>query len=250
MPTPATAPPVERFQWRSALLEQHPETPTVSTFRMAPPGRPFRFRPGQYLQVRLPGIDDPRGDVRTFSISSGPQDLEEVSVTTRRGPSPFKTRFFALAPGDEVDLWGPFGTFLRDPARPAVLLGGGIGVTPFRSMVREVVGGSREATVLLLYSSPTAEELVFRAEFEELARRSKGFRPVLLVSRPGESKSPWSGRTGRVDAALIREETRGLERPVYYICGPPAMVEGLRAHLEAELHVPAADIRSERFSGY
>ncbi len=237
-------------EWESTVLEVRDETPTVKTFRFERPDVPFAFRPGQYMAVRIGGVDDPRGDSRTFSISSSPSDVDGVTVTTRLGPSPFKQRLFRIAAGEEVNLWGPFGNFVLETGHPAVLLGGGIGITPFRSMIRFAAAERLETPVILLYSSRVAEEIVYRREFEELARSSPNFRPFLCVSRPAESKEPWSGRTGHVDAALIRETTRNLRGPVYYICGPPGMVRELHGLLVREMGIPQQEVRTELFNGY
>ncbi len=237
-------------EWGARVLEVRDETPTVKTFRFERPDVPFAFRPGQYMAVRIAGVDDPRGDSRTFSLSSSPTDEESVSVTTRQGPSPFKQRLFRLHAGEEVNLWGPFGSFVLEPGHPVVLLGGGIGVTPFRSMIRYAAATRRADPVVLLYSSRTAEEIVYRREFEDLARTWPTFRAVLCVSRPEESKESWSGRTGHVDAALIREALKGLRHPVAYICGPPGMVRELHRTLAAEVGLPSGQVRTELFNGY
>lgn len=237
-------------QWTSRLIELRDETPTVRTFFFQPPATGFSFRPGQYLVVRIPGLTDPRGDSRTFSIASAPSDRDIVAVTTRRGPSPFKHRLFESAPGTSLELWGPFGDFVPDRDRPAILLGGGIGITPFRSMIREAALERSNVPIRLLYSSHTPEELVYRNELEELARRWPGFRPTLLVSGTPPGTSGWRGPTGHIDAALVHRESRGIDRPLHYICGPPTMVKELRKVLIRDAGIPPTDVRTEAFQGY
>lgn len=238
------------LEWNAEVLEVKDETPSVKTFRFSRPKAPFVFRPGQYMAVKVNNVADPRGDSRTFSISSSPTDEDHISVTTRLGPSPFKQRLFQINRGEEVNLWAPFGSFVLEDNHPAVLLGGGIGVTPFRSMIRFAAARGLKTPILLLYSSRVAEEIVYRTEFETLALQWKGFRPVLCVSRPAESRVQWSGRTGHVDADLIHETTASLHDPVYYACGPQAMVQELRMQLTQKLKVPDASVRTELFTGY
>jgi glycine betaine catabolism B len=237
-------------EWSAEIVEVRDETPSVRTFRFSRPEVAFTFQPGQYMAVKLTDVTDPRGDSRTFSISSSPTDEDAVSVTTRLGPSPFKQHLFQATQGEEVNLWAPFGNFVLEEDHPALLLGGGIGITPFRSMIRYAVARKLKTTVVLLYSSRVTEEIVYRREFETLAQQWSGFRPILCVSRPSESKEPWSGRTGHVDASLIREATAGLRDPVYYACGPPTMVRELHGQLIQELGVPARAVRTELFNGY
>ena len=243
-------PEAEPLQWESRLREVRRETPTVRTFFFDPPPGPFVFREGQYLAVRLPGVEDPRGDSRTFSISSAPSDLDAVSVTTREGPSPFKRQLFASAPGTPFELWGPFGSFTLDPDRPAVLVGGGIGITPFRSMIREAAHRRAAQPIVLLYSTRLPEEIVYRRELDELGRAWTGFRATVTVTHPAEGAVPWNGLTGRLDAGKVRELSRDLDRPLYYICGPPKMVAELERLLVEEAGVAASDVRTELFQGY
>lgn len=237
-------------QWEGRLSAVRVETPTVRTFFFEAPPFSFGFVAGQYLALRIPGLTDPRGDSRTFSISSAPSDGRSVSVTTREGPSPFKRELFASRPGTNLELWGPFGNFVRDETRPAVLVGGGIGITPFRAMIREAAQRPSDQPLVLLYSSRTAEELVYREELEALERRSPDFRLFLSVTHATEGNQPWTGPSNRIDGDTVRRFARDLHAPVYYVCGPPKMVQELRRTLVREAGVAASDVRTELFQGY
>ncbi len=131
--------PSQPVRWESELADFRDETPSVRTFRFAWPEGPFAFLPGQYLVVRIRDVQDPKGDSRTFSISSSPTETDGVCITTRIGPSALKQRLFSIRGRVPFDSRGPFGNFTFDAGRPAVLLGGGIGVTPFRSTIRFAV---------------------------------------------------------------------------------------------------------------
>lgn len=243
----------ERFapaEWSSRLIDRREETPTVGSFSFSRPDVPFSFQAGQYLALRLPGVEDPRGDSRTFSISSAPSERDRLTITTRRGPSPFKQRLFAASVGVEVRLWGAFGTFVLDRSRPSVMVGGGIGITPFRSMLLDQESAGDSLPRILLYSSRVPEEIVYQREFEQLALRWESFRWAPFVTRPLESRSPWEGATGHLNADRIRTEVRGLAAPVYYVCGPPAMVRELHDLLVRDAGIPARSVRMETFQGY
>lgn len=237
-------------EWASRIVARRDETPSVSTFSFEPPDEPFSFRSGQYLVLTLPGTDDSRGESRTFSISSPPSERSVLSVTTRRGPSPFKQRLFSAPVGEPVGLWAPFGTFLLDKTRPSIMVGGGIGVTPFRSMLLELERSKDSIPRTLLYSSRVPEEIVYREEFDELARRWKSFRWVPYVTRPEEGHQRWDGRTGRLDAERLRADIEGAVDPIYYVCGPPGMVKELLHLLVRETGISARHVRSEAFQGY
>jgi ferredoxin-NADP reductase len=130
-----------------------------------------------------------------------------------------------------------------------VLLAGGIGVTPFRSMVRQDAyrGGSRR--ILLFYSNRRPEDAAFLAEFTQIAKNHPNFTFVPTMSRPDSSGMPWEGLVGRIEYDLIREHLHDAAAPIFYIAGPPRMVADLRVML-TEAGVEDDDIRTEEFTGY
>jgi ferredoxin-NADP reductase len=152
-----------------------------------------------------------------------------------------------LQPGDTVVVQGPLGHYLLDAARPAVLVAGGIGITPLKGMAEYAADGKLPIPVRLVYSSRTVEEIVYREELEALERSNPSFRVLHTLTRPGSD--PGTGRTGRVGADLLAEAAEGLDRPVYYLCGAPGFVEASFRSL-ASSGVPEADTRFEVFRGY
>ena len=101
----------------------------------------------------------------------------------------------------------------------------------------------------LLYSNRRPEDAAFLGELQELERRSETFRLVATMTQAGDLRVPWDGRNGRIDAGLISEVATGLPRPVYYVAGPPGLVESV-CDLLGEAGVGDDDIRSEDFFGY
>lgn len=238
-------------QLRLPLLSSRPETPSVKTFRFDLGGRTLDYKPGQYASAKLDGVEDPRGTTRPFTLSSSPTENSSVAITTRiSGRSPFKERLAALRAGEEVELRAPMGAFTLDTSRPAVMLAGGIGITPFRSMIRYAADQAFDLPILLLYSSRTPAEIVFKAELDEIARTRRNIRVTYTVTRPDGAQERWDGRTGRFGADDVRAAADGLGQPFYYVCGSEAMVEGMTRLLSEELRVAPADIRSEEFPGY
>jgi ferredoxin-NADP reductase len=146
-----------------------------------------------------------------------------------------------------VGVQGPFGHFVLDEERPAVLLAGGIGITPLKGMAEYASDKSLRIPVRLVYSNRTEEEIAYRAELEELERRSPSFRATFTLT--GGAPKGWEGSSGRIGERLIREATDGLERPVYYICGKPSMVGGMLTLL-SESGVLEEDMKVEVFRGY
>jgi len=212
----------------------------------------FAYEPGQHVSLVVPGpLNDPRGSNRIFTLSSSPTEEGILSITTRDSGSPFKQRLLHdPAEGLEVEVRGPLGSFFLDTERPAVLLTGGIGITPFRSMVRAAADRGFKAPVVLLYSNRWVEEIVFHSELDEIAAEHDLFTVDYTVTRPDESKAHWEGRRKRIDAFWIEEKASNLINPRFYVCGPPAMVHELNAVLAYQIGVPDDDILSEEFEGY
>ena len=226
------------------------ETRDVTTFRFDPPDAGFTWRAGQNLVMTIPGLSDPRGPTRPFTISSSPTEGGVVAVSTLVRPSPFKQHLAALAPGDTVENEAVEGEFVLEPGRPGLMLAGGIGVTPFRSMLKFAVDTRLEKPLVLVYSSKTPEDIVFRSELEEFARRNPAIRVLHTITRPEQAQEPWSGRTGRIDAELLREAMRGIRHPLVYVAGPPGFVVESRRLLAEGVHVSSDDIRTDEFEGY
>lgn len=205
---------------------------------------------GQYLIVKLDAPTDPRRGNRSFTMANAPTE-DRVTITTRmRITSPFKGKLASLAPGDRLAAKGPFGKFvLHDGDAPALFLAGGIGVTPFRSMIRHAIDTGQTLDMTLLTSDRVPEAIPFREELEKLAEERRWFRLGRTVTRPDRSEAPWSGRIARIDGPWIEEHIRDAARVVAYICGPPAFVEAMQTHVQS-IGVSDDRIRVEPFIGY
>ena len=214
-----------------------------------PPG--FQFKPGQAVELLLPGVT--AGEAETghaFSLVSAPFE-DELVIATRMRDSDYKRVLAALEPGASVRLDGPFGslTLHKDRARPAVLVAGGIGITPFISMLRQLRHDGAGREVVLLYSNRRPEDAAFLDELMGMARSERGFRLVATMTDMALSSRAWHGATGPLDAAAIGQAIAGLAAPIAYVAGPPAMVEAMRAAL-AGAGIDEDDVRSEDFFGY
>ena len=212
----------------------------------------FSFRPGQAMDLILP---DPAGAStesarHAFSIVSAPHEGELV-VATRMRDSGFKNALAQLPIGATAEVEGPFGslTLHNKPDRAAVFIAGGIGITPFISMLRHAAHTALQRRLVLLYSNHRPEDGAFLSELQRLEGEIPNFRLVATMTRMDESRMPWMGKRGKVDEALIKGVAAELPDPVYYVAGPPAMVGALRDTLE-RAGVDGDDIRSEEFHGY
>lgn len=221
----------------------------TEAFRFEKPAG-FSFKPGQAVTVEL--IDPPAGDGqsrRTFSLVSAPFE-RTLMVATRMRDSAFKGALKTLPDGASVKLKGPFGDLtLDDAARPAVLIAGGIGVTPFMSMLRQAAQDTQPQRLSLIYSNRRPEDAAFLAELQGLERRNPNFRLCATMTEMGKSARKWDGAQGMVNAEFIRRCIGDIKAPVYYLAGPPAMVEAMQEML-SKAGVAEVNIRTEEFYGY
>jgi ferredoxin-NADP reductase len=210
----------------------------------------FNFKAGQAVVLEL--LDPPAGDGqkrRTFSLVSAPFETTLV-IATRMRDTAFKRALKALPEGADVKLVGPIGQFtLADAARPAVFIAGGIGITPFMSMLRQAARDRSPQRLLLLYSNRRPQDAAFLGELQELERQNGNFRLLATMTDMSSSTRKWDGETGLIDADLIRRSAGGLNAPVYYVVGPPAMVVAMQETLR-RIGVAEEDIRGEEFYGY
>jgi ferredoxin-NADP reductase len=232
------------------LLASERVSPSSMTFHFGTEGSGFRYLSNQAIRLALPGVDDPWGAVRSFSLSSSPSETDRISVTCKISDTPFKQALARLRPGETAEVHGPIGLFLLDRSRPSVFLAGGIGISPFRGMMRYAADSGDHRERRLLYSARVPEEFVFRAELEGLEVSHPNLRTLYTVTRPAESGIGWSGRVGRIDAEWIREVATPLDRPKYYVVGLPTMVVETLAVLRDKLGIPEDDIDYEVFRGF
>ncbi len=212
----------------------------------------FSFKPGQAIDVILiePPATDAQSARHTFSIVSAPFQ-DELVVATRMRDSAFKRAFKSLPIGSPAKLEGPFGslTLHNDRARPAVFIAGGIGITPFMSILRQAAKDQLPQRLLLLYSNRRPEDAAFLAELQQLEQQNQKFRLVATMTGMSKSSRPWEGETGLINESLVKKVSGDLAGPIYYLAGPPAMVEAMRQTLN-QANIDDDDIRSEEFFGY
>lgn len=212
----------------------------------------FEFRPGQSVDLTLkdPPETDGEGNTRTFSIASAPFEPNLMTATRMRDTA-FKRVLRSLPLGTQLKVEGPSGSFTlhKNTAKPAVFLAGGIGITPFLSVLRQAAHSRLSQDLHLFYSNRRPEDAPFIDNLEELAKLNPNFHLVMTMTAMAKSSRPWSGETGVIDRELLSKHLARLQGPIYYIAGPPAMVAALRPVL-TEATVDEDDIRSEEFAGY
>lgn len=212
----------------------------------------FVFKAGQFLEITLlsPPETDSEGDSRAFSIASAPHE-DMLMVATRMRDTAFKRVLGNIPLESQVKVEGPFGDLVlhNNQARAAVFLAGGIGITPFRSMVVRAAKEQLPHRLFLFYSNRRPEDAPFLEELKGLEQGNPNFRFVGTMTDMARSGHSWGGETGYVDHKMLSRYLKGAASPIYYIAGPPAMVTALRDVLN-HAGVDDDDIRTEEFSGY
>ncbi len=205
----------------------------------------INFKPGQYLTYKL-NVKDERSGIRIFSLASSPTE-NFLMLSTKISQSGFKQALNKLKVNDEIEANGPYGQFVLDETKDAIMLSGGIGITPLRSMIKYALDKKLKIKLTLFYSNKIPEEIVYKKDLEEFSK-NKNFKLVSTITRPEEVKETWKGITGRIDASLIKKYCKNLNS-IFYICGPPAMVDAM-ANLLKEMKINEENIRIEHFTGY
>lgn len=212
----------------------------------------FDFRAGQAIDLTLinPPETDGEGNTRALSIASAPSD-PELMVATRMRDTAFK-RVLRNAPlGTEVKVDGPFGSFTlhKNTTKPAVFLLGGIGITPFLSIIRQATRDGSPHQIYLFYSNRRPEDAAFLAELQQHAKDNPNFHLIATMAEMEQSQAPWTGERGFITREMVTRHLPTLHGPIYYMAGPPAMVTAMR-NLCVQAGVDEDDIRTEEFGGY
>jgi ferredoxin-NADP reductase len=212
----------------------------------------FKFQAGQSMNVSLinPPETDGKGNARTFSIVSAPHETELV-IATRMRDTAFKRVLKSMPAGGRMQLRGPAGKFTLNGAdtRPAVFLAGGIGITPFVSMSRRAAHDRLARDIWLFYSNRRPEDAAFLDELAALPRRNPRYRFVGTMVEMAKSSLLWSGETGFLDRTMLERHLKDLSAFVYYMAGPPGLVEAMQKML-TEAGVKEDAIHTDEFFGY
>ncbi len=210
---------------KAVITEIIQETRLISSFRLKPANH-LAYQPGQWMYVTLS-----QNLKHHFTISSSPTEDFLQFTTIYREESEYKKVLFSLRVGDVVDINGPFGSFVLDPAEagPHLFIAGGIGITPFRSMIKYEVDKKLNLPIKLIYSVKTKLDAAFVDQ-----------APAIVVE---------TAKEGRLDEKKIRQLVPDFAVRTWWLCGPPVMVEAF-VGLAQKMDLPPEKIKSEEFTGY
>jgi ferredoxin-NADP reductase len=246
--TETPARPVRRLKWQLAQVREI----VVETYRV----RSLLLHvanwqghlSGQHVDIRLTAEDGYQAQ-RSYSIASPPED-ELLNLTVERVENGEVSPYLVddLRVGDQFDLRGPIGGYfvwIAAMGGPLCLIAGGSGVVPLMAMLRHRERRNGHAPALLLYSSRSPEDVIYRAELDAMARRDPNLRVVNTLTR--KQPDGWMGRRGRIDKALLAQECFPPEQsPKIFVCGSTPFVEDVSRFL-VELGYDPLTIKTERF---
>jgi len=212
----------------------------------------FVFKPGQFVEITLmnPPESDAEGNSRAFSIASSPRD-DSLLLATRLRESAFKRVLSHARQGTQVKIDGPFGDLRlhNDSSRTAVMLCGGIGITPFRSIIVNATENKLPHRIFLFYSNRRPEDSPFLEELQVLEKQNPRFKLIGCMTEMERSRRGWDGEREKIHRQMLEKYLGGLPSAFYYITGPPGFVAGMRKML-ADSGVDDDNVRTEEFSGY
>ena len=237
-----------RLSWQLAkVVELVAETAQATSIVLEPADWPGH-QAGQHVDVRLTAPDGYQAQ-RSYSIASGPEDDHLVLTVERLDEGEVSPYLVGeLHPGDELELRGPIGGyFVWEPslAGSLLLVAGGSGIVPFRSILRHRAAVRSDVPARLLYSARSLDDVIYRKELESIGAAAAGVDISFALTR--EWPEDWSGHRGRIDRELLEALAwPATDMPLTYICGPSGFVESASGTLVSSGHDPSR-IRTERF---
>jgi ferredoxin-NADP reductase len=237
-----------RIEWQFAEVRDVViETPRVKSLLLQPIGW-LGHLPGQHVDIRLTAADGYQAQ-RSYSIASPPED-ELLALTVERVKDGEVSPYLLdeLRVGDQLELRGPIGGYFvwtDATGRPLCLIAGGAGVTPLMAMLRHRDKLSKGAPAVLMYSSRSFQDIIYRYELDAMAGRDNSVRVVHALTR--EQPKDWIGHRGRIDENLLAVNCfPPAQNPAIFVCGPTAFVESI-SDLLVGLGFDALSIKTERF---
>lgn len=236
------------IKFETEVLDIIQRTHNVNSFRFKVK-EDVDFKSGQFFFVIIK-ID---GTERTkhFSFSNSPTEKGYVEFTKRITDSEFSQALERLKTGDWARLKMPYGSFtFGGEYKKIAFLSGGIGITPIRSICKFATDSMLPTDMVLLYGNNREEDIIFRQDLDNMQSVNKNLRIVYTLTSLDIDRKIWKGKTGYIDDTMIKEEIPDYTERIFYICGPPRMVESLINILRNKLSVQQDKIRIENFIGY
>jgi ferredoxin-NADP reductase len=235
-------------EFETEIIEIIERARGVKSFRFKT-AEDVKFTAGQYffVTIRING----REKAKPFSFSNSPTEKRYVEFTKRMTGSEFSNALNGFAPGVWARLKMPLGNFtLGENAGKIAFLSGGIGITPIRSMCRYAADMRLGHDIVLLYGNNTEEDIIFKEDFDTMTKDNPRMKVVYTLTAPEACVTDEKCRKGYIDRETIMKEIPDHAERVFYVCGPPGMVNDLVGVLRNDMGIPEERVRTEQFAGY
>ncbi|MDF1496694.1 MAG: FAD-dependent oxidoreductase [Patescibacteria group bacterium] len=205
----------------------------------------FEFKQGQFVMVHELDSEGNSKYVRSYSIASAPSESVAGLELGIKSQGRLSGILFNAKPGDIFGVQGPYGMFSVPEDKKVVFFSGGVGITPFRSMIRAELLKKSDKQLTLFYSGRTIEDLIYHKEFLELAKENPNFIYVPILTR--EHLEDWDGEYGRFDDDMIKRYVKDFKDASYLMCGPVLMMDHVKEVLESEGVDVKGKLKAERY---
>jgi glycine betaine catabolism B len=211
----------------------------------------LNYNAGQYAVFDLGTKEDPSGPIRFFNLASSPTEENFILISTIIRDTPFKKKLDSLDVGISVKLTAPLGKFVlhEDQSRAAVFLSEGIGVVPFRSMIKYATDKQLPVRIILFDANRNQDNILYKEELDKCANSNKNLKIIYTLDIPD---SDWKGEQGYITQTMVSKYLSSTEinNSMFYICGPPGMINAMKKLLQVDLGIPKERIKTEEFAGY
>lgn len=220
------------------------------------------YKAGQYAAMDLETKEDEEGPVRPFTIASSPTEEGFILISTRIRETPFKKKLANMEIGTPIKITAPVGNFVLpedDNSKRVVFLSGGIGVTPFRSMVKYATDNRMPIRIMMFDSNRNEENILYRTDFDQCVKANNNLKIIYTITGESQGKSSsiivgsdWKGEIGFINKEMLTRYMTNdeLTDSIFYICGPPSMLKAMQKLLQDDLRIPDQRIKIEEFTGY
>ncbi len=235
-------------QYKVKLIEKKQIAENTSLYTFEKP-QGFEYLPGQHVVIKLDIQSMPVQDtLKTFTLCSSPTE-NFLQVAMRDGISDFKKTLQNLKAKSEIEIIGPAGRFVLQDGKNIVMIAGGIGIAPFKSMIKYIFDKNLDYNIILLYSNPTKERITFYDELKNISHTETNLTLKIINTLTQKTPDNWTEEQGRIDKDFIQKYISDCSKKDFYICGPPQMVKELEDNLEI-LGIASDKIFTEKFTGY
>ncbi len=232
------------MKFETKITEIIPRTADVTSYRFPRPSE-LTYKPGQYFMITIKRDD--KELIHHFSFSSSPTEKDHLEFTKKLTDHEYSMALKAMKVGDWASIDAPYGQFTFEGEFPKIaMFAGGIGITPFKSIIKNATYKKLDSKITLFYGCRTEADIVFKDELENMQKENMNLKMVCVVNQPS---SDWKGETGIITADMIKKALPDFKENVFYTCGPPPMVKAMETIIES-LGLPKTQMKQEYFTGY